>query len=218
MNTMSPSVQIMAEVEHDVPRVHYWAEKERNKRANCKVIMSAFEEAIGGGRSVERNINTYEYYSKNGNKWIIFDSFLGGTLSYVLFAYRTTAAWMECILPVVVNDTCIVFLFTPHFFQRLYERDGIDCRNMDTLGDFIRYSNAMYSDGWLDGELVFRVRSKGVILAKPRKDNENIVEMRTYISDATLSSSKNKQYKELIKMADEDNKSHLYSIKPNMKL
>lgn len=42
--------------------------------------------------------------------------------------------------------------------------------------------------------------------------------MRTYISDATLSSSKENKYKELMTAADKDNESHYNTVKPTIRL
>lgn len=194
INWKSKPEDLIKTVEEEFERARHWLKKSTSSKAVREQISRlAYNASITG--EVQRLPNVVEYTSKAGNRWLClitvdkdYNIFEG------LMMYGLTESYMWSITLPSHNGGWIVgkgkteaVVFTPHFFQRLYERVGIenDDRIM-ALRNFAMVARTMvvrFSEGKSRDEVLGKIT--GCICYGHRKGN--VVYFNTVIPDNQLS-------------------------------
>ena len=130
------------------------------------------------------------------------------------FIYYETYASIGAFIPKfwmnketkLMEDACVVY--TSHFFERYCERLKIPFRSREMVLEFasIIAFNPIQEDTDKDGKpiVVSRMPKAGFTYGVRRKDNPNVYEMRTFLSDKNMTPTKLRRYEELRERVDDE--------------
>lgn len=132
INWNSDPKKIAETVAEEVPYALRWLTKKTSNRECRQQLMRLAEMAITTGEA-QCLPTVVEYTSKSGNKWLTVVAVdKSGYMLDCLMMYGLTERYMWAATlmnstydAVAIGGANEVALFTPHFFQRLYERVGI---------------------------------------------------------------------------------------------
>jgi len=205
INLSTPSEELLREIYDEKPKARYWHEKQTGSKSKLNELRKRYREHADELGKKFIGYQT-EWKSQHGNRWYIYDIVNVSDKAFhivtVSFIYYETYGSIGCFMPTMSGAS----IFTSHFFLRYCERMHIPFRSRQMIEEFAQNIISMTSIGELDkdGEEqeVFRIPHQGVIKARRRKDNPQVVEMRTFLSDTMLSNSKTKEYAEMVERAD----------------
>lgn len=132
INWTSSSEEIMKVLREETPKALRWLHKKTNdvKTKNEMKTLAWQAELQGKEKSLPHPI---EYRSKDGNQWLLTESVApDGRIYDGMMIYGLTEKYMWTILPMICgmewlgNSDYNGIVYTPHFFQRLYERVNIE--------------------------------------------------------------------------------------------
>lgn len=222
INLSTPSDKLLAEIEQDLKKLMWWLNKQKGDSVRShKRIEMARKYRRRWAELHHRFIGeTLEYKSANGNRWFAYDvimkpdgadDILVGTDKFI---YWETLNSIGAFLPQWWMDSktqtsypsCLIF--TSHFFERFSERAKIPYRSREMVMAFV--SELTYKpyqeDTDKDGRpiLVFRMNRTGFAYAVRRKDNPFVIEVRTYLDESNMTTSKLEHYKELAQRIEDE--------------
>ena len=151
INWNSDPKKIAETVAEEVPYALRWLTKKTSNRECRQQLMRLAEMAITTGEA-QCLPTVVEYTSNAGNKWLMLSAIDNrGFLIDCLMMYGLTVRYMWSAMMMNCSadslsacDGTEVALFTPHFFQRLYERVGIEQENRKiALRNFLMIARAM---------------------------------------------------------------------------
>lgn len=151
INWNSDPKKIAETVAEEVPYALRWLTKKTSNRECRQQLMRLREMAITTGEA-QCLPTVVEYTSNAGNKWLMVLAIDNrGFLIDCLMMYGLTERYMWSAMMMncsadsfSASDGTEVALFTPHFFQRLYERVGIEQENRQiALRNFLMIARVM---------------------------------------------------------------------------
>lgn len=194
INLQSTSKQMIDELQADYSKAIYWFKK---KCGGDKAYEKMRDVILHKATVQKENVSSdkIEYYSKNGNKWMVFecakyyaDAMASNTAPYAFCFYETEGS-IGAFVPVIINgtNTFAVVIFTSHFFYRLGERLNIDASSPEMLRMFVLYVPEMLVE--------YNKEKKNLLVRLPgstgwgvlRDDEGRVFEVRTFLTDAQLS-------------------------------
>ena len=213
INLLTPSDQLLKELNEDIERVNYWVKKKHGD-----VNSSKWRNKCDGYRLKwykERKPfigEMFEYKSPNGNRWFAYDFIFRpeGADDIMCgmdkFIYWDTYGSIGCFYPTwwcdkegVVHDSCIIY--TGHFFQKFCERMKIPFRSREMVMEFVGEFayKPLQDDTDKDGNpcCVLRMNHCGFCFGVRRKDNPYVIEVRTFLSEENMTPTKLAKYQEL---------------------
>jgi hypothetical protein len=218
INLSTPSQQMLDELNVDLERIEYW--QQRWHSGADWIAASQRNRARWNKERKPFIASEHEYKSVNGNRWYCFDipfwpeGFDDLQMLSASFIYYETYASIGAFIPKYVmneqtnmmDDACVIY--TSHFFERYCERMKIPFRSRQMVLEFasIIAFNPLKDDTDKDGRpiVVSRMPKAGYTYGVRRKDNPNIIEMRTFLSDKNMTPTKLRRYEELRERVDDD--------------
>ena len=215
INLSSSSDQIIQEVWEEYDKACYWHEKVHGKKTVHRQILDSYRRCVEKTHSMLSGFSS-EYTSPSGNRWLIFDVIFpkdkvsnAFDIKLAAFIFWETAASAGCFLPI---DECtaeghkkVVHIYSSHFFQRYCERLGVSYKSKTMLinfaSDVLRITYDMITDQHGKHE-VHRIPHCGMGMAVRRKDNPNVVEIKTFLADDNLAPNKMRKLKDLAEKGD----------------
>ena len=218
INLSTPSQQRLDELNIDLKRIKYWQQRWHSgwdwilKGREYRKRWSEERKPFLGDR--------HELKSKLGNRWYCYDvpfwpeGFDDLVTLHTSFIYYETYASIGAFIPKfemnketrLMEDACLIY--TSHFFERYCERLNIPYRSREMVAEFasIINFNPYHNDLDKDGRpiVVSRMPKAGYTYGVRRKDNPNIIEMRTFLSDKNMTPTKLKRYEELRERVDDE--------------
>jgi hypothetical protein len=218
INLSTPSQQMLDELNIDLEKIEYWQHRWHSgkdwilKGREYRKRWDQERKPFLGDR--------HEFKSSLGNRWYCFDvPFLPEGFDDLMtlqssFIYYETYASIGAFIPKyqmnketkLMEEACVIY--TSHFFERYCERLKIPFRSREMVLEFasIIAFNPTQEDTDKDGRpiVVSRMPKAGYTYGVRRKDNPNIIEMRTFLSDKNMTPTKLKRYEELRERVDDD--------------
>lgn len=199
------------------PKAQYWLKKRyqgengfsRECRRLSNICYNTFKNCLSG------DLTRYE--SKGGNEWLtwirIQRNSKGEALALPMsVVYFETSQYMGVISNTFSTDGRTgetrrgYTIYTPHFFQRVHERLGVDMSNRRKVAmnfiDIMGMSPTRYADDNLN-EFVKRLPGSWARGNSTTEDNWFIDTVRTFYTDKTLTATQRKDLKPFGKIIDQ---------------
>ena len=135
INWKSPHEELVKTVEEELPKALRWLKKKTSDVKTRKLLTDLYlkAERCGGQYCIPTPI---EYTSNVGNQWLMIKAAdREGGISEGALIYGLTGKYMWAVTPLCENGEWLAnseyraVVFTPHFFQRFYERLDIQQDN-----------------------------------------------------------------------------------------
>lgn len=207
INLNTPSDVLMKELSEDREKAVFWLKKHYHGEKGYEKMR---DNLLLKCKNTCKNqsSDTVEYISRNGNRWIVFEYatyYPGASSSNCMpyaFCYYETYASIGAFIPGFSTDkrqkqmnSCIIY--TSHFFERFCERLGIKFRSREMVKRFVEcvpLQMTTFEDPDENGQMKLNVRLPGSVGRGFRRGGEqNVFEVRTFLTDKQLS---NKQLRE----------------------
>lgn len=216
VNLSTPSDQLLKELCYDYEKALYWLKKHFGGEKGYEDMRDRLLDKCQATHEPQTS-EVVEYTSQNGNHWLCFeharyypDSHDSFCMPHAICYYETAASiGIFCLGhssdPMKKKpSSCIIF--TPHFFTRMAERLGIEPNGKEMVRRFLEYvpqMNIQQYEPNEKGEVHVDVRLPGSVGRGIRKKgDENVFEIRTFLTDKQLSNSERKITSKIRKWGD----------------
>lgn len=211
--------EILPEFWADLDRATYWMNRQNggeNKRAD-KFGRMVYE--LYAGASVKRSEIFFYDSPKTGNHWMMWDKASMGINGLEPACYRVCYQLTDQYMCIMVPTTMMmeseddqlsgVTIYTPHMFQRMHERAGIDMSDrLQVIRNFCEHMVESLMDHReprgkeRHDQIVCRLPGSWLRGHYERVGKEYVIKYRTFYTDLTLTNSQRHELKTFRKMAD----------------
>ena len=219
LNHMMKPKDILREFWTDLDRATYWMNRksggEMGRGKNFARLMYGI---YCGAQEKRSEIFTYDS-PKTGNHWMMWDRASMGRNGMEPASYRVCYQMTEQYMCVMVPTTLAmesaekplsgVTIYTPHMFQRMHERAGIDMSDrLLTIRNFCEHLVESLMDhreprgNEKHDQIVCRLPGSWLRGHFVMVGDEYVIKYRTFYTDSTLTPYQRKELKSFRKMAD----------------
>ena len=212
INLSTPSKELLEELYSDNKKALFWLQKQiGGERKFFELVHLLQYKARKTGKMASSK--TYEYISKNGNKWIssVSVAALKGKKNNIYqvngFCYYETYGSIGAFVPLTytnLNNRKACVIFTSHFFYQFCERAKIPFRSREMVMAFCRVMPTMVFNVSNDrGKTEVQCRLPGGVgFGVPRDKDSLVYEIRTYLTDEGLNKRQERVTKDLRRIGD----------------
>ena len=213
VNLSTKPEEIIATMREEIDGEDYQFQKQYGGRKKyMKYEDQMVDDALINRQSLYTDLN--EHISKVGNRWITYTHVqyypeaLYAQAYHFSFIYYETYGSCGAFFPMYDPDKSKnrkkngsgiptgVVIFTSHFFLRMSERTGKAYRSKELIQEFISTKNDGAFQADEDGDVIVKFKG-GYGFGKEKSKNPNVIEIRTFLTDAQLTPAQRRKVEKL---------------------